>query len=105
MQIIDLGEVMGNFYVLYLVPIAAIGLMLGTFLFVVDVSPDATGKVRSKWVIWLEWTLYISLFLISPLFFMTAVIAAVLGLFRSGDKNWKLALAFVCLCYALYKGF
>ncbi len=88
-----------NPHIIYTV---AVFFVIGVIMFISEVKPDATGKVERKRVIWLRWSLFVSAFVVSPLFFATALVAGFFGWLNQSEKNWKYALAIVCVVYALY---
>ena len=89
-----------------IIVIATVFIGVGIFVRIngVDSTPLAEHeKAKNKLEIWLRWSLFISAFWISPIFFAVALLAVFFGFFRKEDKNWKLALAIVCVAYALVR--
>jgi hypothetical protein len=78
-------------------------LFVGLLMLIGEVQPNAEGVIEKKSVLWLKWSLFISAFLVSSTFSSVAIVTWIIGWFVKSDKNWKYALAIVCLYLALFK--
>lgn len=85
-----------------IVATVAVFFVIGVVMLVGEVKPDAAGKVERKRDLWLRYSLFVSAFIVSPYFLATALVAGFFGWFRQSEKNWKYAMAIICLIYALY---